>query len=148
MYSVIEAGGLQHKVTLGETLKVPKIDAEVGSEVTISKVLLLANGKEIKVGTPFISEAGIKVEVLSHGKGDKIKVFKKKRRKAYRRTYGHRQLFTEILVKEFFSGSESKVADKKVLKRERARVAALLKFKIQATPASDRAESKKSTKEE
>ncbi len=148
MYSVIEAGGTQHKVTLGETLKVAKIDAETGSEVTISRVLLLANGKEIKVGTPFISEAGIKVEVLSHGKGEKIKVFKKKRRKGYRRTSGHRQSFTEILVKEFFAGSDSKAADKKVLKRERARVAALSKLKIQAVPSSGKAKSEKSTKEE
>ena len=135
MYSVIEAGGLQYKVTLGEVLKVSKIDAEPGSELTITKVLLLSNGKEIKVGTPFISEAGVKVEVLCHGRADKIRVFKKKRRKGFRRTSGHRQFFTEILVKEFFSGSDRKVADKKVLKRERARMVALSKLKLQAVPA-------------
>jgi large subunit ribosomal protein L21 len=132
MYSIIESGGLQYKVTLGETLKVPRIEAEVGTEVTIPKVLLVANGEEIQVGTPHLPETGVTVEILSHDKDEKIRIFKKKRRKGYRKTQGHRQPFTQILVKEFVSGSEKEKADKKVVDRQRARVSALARLKMEA----------------
>jgi len=136
MYSIIESGGLQYKVTLGETLKVPRIEAEVGMEVTIPKVLMVANGEEIQVGTPHLPETGVKVEILSHDKNEKVRIFTRKRRKGYRKAQGHRQPFTQILVKEFFSGSERKRADKKVVDRQRARASALARLKIEAANPS------------
>ena len=129
MYTVIEAGGFQHKVSLGETLEVSKIDAEVGSDVTIPEVLLFNNGKEVKVGNPLVPESNVVAEVLAHGKGDKIKVFKKKRRKGYRRTAGHRQQFTTIMIKEMNCGSENLVADKKILVKGRSVVSSAGKGK-------------------
>jgi large subunit ribosomal protein L21 len=141
MYSVIETGGLQHKVSLGETLKVPKIDAEIGSDVTISKVLLLTDGKRVKIGAPLLEDAGVKVEILFHGKDDKIRVFKKKRRKGYRKTYGHRQQYTEILVKEFIYGEQHRSANKKAVTRAKARIAALSKLKTQDSTATKKAKS-------
>jgi large subunit ribosomal protein L21 len=127
MYSIIESGGFQYKVTLGETLKVPKIQAEVGAEITVSQVLLFADGDNISVGTPVLDNTSVIVEVLSHGKSDKIKVFKKKRRKGFRRTAGHRQDYTELLIKSFINGSNSHSVDIKIANRVRARVKALQK---------------------
>lgn len=145
MYSVIETGGLQHKVSLGETLKVPKLEAEVGSEVTLANVLLFTDGKEVRVGTPHLADTCVKAEILSHGKGDKVRIFKKKRRKGYRRTQGHRQHYTEILIKEFINGDKSKAADKKTIARARARLLAINKLKSPTTPLAkkDQPEEKK-----
>ncbi len=139
MYSVIKSGGFQQKVTIGETLKVPKLEAEVGSEISISDVLLVANGDKIEVGAPILDNASVKCEVLAHGKADKVKVFKKKRRQGYRRTQGHRQDFSEIIVVEIDSSAGKKSADKKAIERARVRAAAIAKAK---EPAQKKAKSK------
>lgn len=130
MYSIIETGGFQYKAELGKVLSIPSLaDAEVGSELELKSVLLFANGKEAKVGTPVLADALVKVEILRHDRSDKVLVFKKKRRKRYERKKGHRQGFTEVLVTELRSGSESSVVDKAVITRARARIVALLKEK-------------------
>ncbi|NLG39231.1 MAG: 50S ribosomal protein L21, partial [Fibrobacter sp.] len=78
MYSIVETGGFQYKVELGKAYKVPSIaEAAVGSTLELKSVLLFSNGKEVQVGTPVLSDATVKVEVLSHGKGDTVIVFKK-----------------------------------------------------------------------
>src|SRR5574344_2661442 len=83
MYSIVETGGFQYKVELGKTYKVPSIDgAAVGSTLELKSVLLFS-GKEVKVGTPVVADSLVKVEVLAHGKGDTVIVFKKKRRTRY-----------------------------------------------------------------
>lgn len=97
MYSIIRQGGMQFRAEKGSKLEVPKLEAEVGSEIEIKEVLLFS-GNELHVGRPVIENAVIRAKILSHGKGDKVKVFKKKRRKRYRRTVGHRQEFTLIEV--------------------------------------------------
>ncbi|NLB63563.1 MAG: 50S ribosomal protein L21 [Fibrobacter sp.] len=129
MYSIVETGGFQYKVELGKLLKVPTLEAEVGSQVEFKSVLLVANGSEVKVGTPVLDDATVKVEVIRHDRADKIIVFKKKRRKRYERKAGHRQGFTEVLVTEIQSGSDSVVVDPKVIERNRARAVALAKQK-------------------
>ncbi len=134
MYSVIECGGFQHKITVGETLKVPKMDAKVGDVVTISNVLLFANGATIVVGAPLVSGAAVKLEVLDQGKGDKVISFKRKQRKRYRRTVGHRQLHTEVLVTEISSGADKSAVDEKAKVRARARIKALAAQKVQNVP--------------
>lgn len=135
MYSIVETGGFQYKVELGKAYKVPSIaEAAVGSTLELKSVLLFSNGKEVQVGTPVLSDATVKVEVLSHGKGDTIIVFKKKRRTRYERKNGHRQGYTEVLVTEICSGKESAAVDPQIITRNRARVAALAKQKAQNVP--------------
>ena len=131
MYSVIACGGFQHKVVAGERVKVSKIEASVGDVITISDVLLFANGSEVKVGAPNVADASVKLEVLQHDRDDKIKVFKKKRRKRYRLTQGHRQHFTEVLVREITCGSDSAKVEDKTAERARTRARALEKMKLQ-----------------
>jgi large subunit ribosomal protein L21 len=131
MYSVIVSGGFQHKVTPGERVKLSKINAPVGEVLTVSDVLLFANGSTVKVGAPKVADATVKLEVLQHDRGDKVRVFKKKRRKRYRKTQGHRQHFTEVIVREISCGGESASAEETVVKQARVRAAALEKMKLQ-----------------
>ncbi len=134
MYSVIEYKGFQHKVTVGETLKLPLSEAKVGDELTVSDVLLFADGDAVTVGAPKISGATVKLEVLAHDMEDKIIVFKRKRRKRYRKTQGHRQDYTEVLVTEIVSGATKSSVDDKFKVRARARAKALAKLKVQNVP--------------
>jgi len=97
MYAVIETGGKQYKVGLGDRLKVEKLAVKEGESVEINRVLMIAEGDQITFGKN-ASDQPVKANVLGHGRGKKIKVFKKKRRKGYRRTQGHRQDFTEIEI--------------------------------------------------
>src|SRR3954471_21460624 len=131
MYSVIECGGFQHKVTVGETLKLPKMDAKIGDVVTVSNVLLFADGGNIVVGAPLVSGAAVTLEVLNQGKADKVISFKRKQRKRYRRTVGHRQQYTEVLVTGIASGSTKSNVDEKAKVRARARITALEARKVQ-----------------
>ena len=131
MYSVIANGGFQHKVIPGERVKLSKIKAAIGAVITVSDVLLFANGETVKVGTPLVADAAVQLEVLQHDRNDKVRVFKKKRRKHYRRTQGHRQDFTEVLVREISCGSEKSAVEEPVLQRARIRALALEKRKVQ-----------------
>jgi large subunit ribosomal protein L21 len=98
MYAVIKTGGKQYKVAAGDKLKVETIAAEVGSEITLDQVLMVADGEQVKMGQPTVSGAQVKATVVSHGRGDKIKIYKMRRRKHYRKTQGHRQNYTEIQI--------------------------------------------------
>ena len=98
MFAVIESGGKQLKVAEGDNLRVELLTGEEGSKVEFNKVLMISDGKKSKVGSPFLEKAKVIGKVVRHGKSDKIKVFKMKRRKGYRRTQGHRQSFTEVLI--------------------------------------------------
>ena len=131
MYSVIVSGGFQHKVTPGERVKLSKINAPVGEVLTVSDVLLISTGSSVLVGTPKVDGALVKLEILQHDRGEKIKVFKKKRRKRYRKTQGHRQHFTEVIVTEITGGGSTVKAEDIVIKQARTRAAALEKAKLQ-----------------
>jgi len=98
MYAVIKTGGKQYKVSTGGKLKVETLPVEVGGEVEIKDVLMVADGADIKVGTPLVAGASVKATVLAHGRGVKVMIFKMRRRKHYRKTQGHRQNFTEIRI--------------------------------------------------
>lgn len=99
MYAIVEQGGFQFRVTPGAEIEVPKMDAEIGEKVTLSRVLLIEKeGGETAIGNPLIENASARCEVVGHGKGDKILVQKFKRRKNYRRIHGHRTHFTRIRV--------------------------------------------------
>ena len=98
MYAVIKTGGKQYRVAAGEKIKVEQIAAEVGQEITIDEVLAVGNGADLKIGSPLVSGAVVKATVVAHGKHDKVRIFKMRRRKHYQKRQGHRQAFTEIEI--------------------------------------------------
>ena len=100
MYAVFKTGGKQFRAEPGTRLKVPSLKAEEGDTVTFDEVLLTGDGEEVKVGAPTVKGASVEAEVVGHGRTRKIIVFKRKRRKGYRRKQGHRQGFTEIQVND------------------------------------------------
>lgn len=100
MYAVVVTGGKQYKVAQGDRLRVEKLDAAVGTSVDLGQVQLIANDDGIVVDPQALTSAKVVAEVTAQGKGKKVRVFKKKRRKNYMRTNGHRQLYTELLVRE------------------------------------------------
>ena len=100
MYAVIESGGKQHRVALGETLKLEKLDVPEGETVDFDKVMMIGEGSDINIGSPFVDGGKVTAEVLAHGRGAKINIIKMRRRKHYRRQAGHRQWFTEVKIKE------------------------------------------------
>ena len=104
MYAVIKSGGKQYRVKQGDTIKVEKLTAEEGADVKIEDVLLLADGDNVKVGTPLVDGAAVTATVKSHGRADKVNVIKFKRRKHYMRRQGHRQSYTEIEVTGIAAG--------------------------------------------
>jgi large subunit ribosomal protein L21 len=105
MYAVVESGGKQYKVRSGEVVSFEKLSAEVGSDVKLEKVLLIQGDQSMTLGTPSIPGASVMGEVVAQGRGRKLVVFKKKRRKNYRRTQGHRQAYTQVRIKEIQPGS-------------------------------------------
>ncbi|MBU6438210.1 MAG: 50S ribosomal protein L21, partial [Betaproteobacteria bacterium] len=90
MYAVIKTGGKQYRVAAGEKIKVEQIAADIGQEVTLSDVLAVGNGSDIRVGTPLVAGATVKATVVSHGRGEKLRIFKLRRRKHYQKHQGHR----------------------------------------------------------
>jgi len=100
MYAVIKTGGKQYRVAAGEKIKVEQIPADVGSRITLDQVLLVGEGESVKIGTPVVAGATVTAEVLAHGRHDKVKIFKMRRRKHYQKHQGHRQNYTEIKIDE------------------------------------------------
>ncbi|MFS1914521.1 MULTISPECIES: 50S ribosomal protein L21 [unclassified Vibrio] len=98
MYAVFQSGGKQHRVSEGQTLRLEKLDVETGATVEFDKVLLVANGEEIAVGAPLVEGGKVIAEVVQHGRGDKVKIVKFRRRKHSRKQAGHRQWFTEVKI--------------------------------------------------
>ena len=98
MYAVIETGGKQYRVSQGQRLKVEKLDVDTGATVNLDKVLMVANGDDIKIGKPYLQGGQVTATVAGHGRGDKIRIVKFRRRKHYRKSQGHRQDFTEIEI--------------------------------------------------
>ena len=100
MYAVVRTGGKQYRLGVGDSVKVEKLPDAVGNIVELSQILMVSDGGEVKVGTPLVTGASVKAEIVGHGRNKKIRVFKMKRRKKYRRTQGHRQAFTQLKVTE------------------------------------------------
>ena len=100
MYAVIKTGGKQYRVSSGEKLRIELLQAEVGSAVQFAEVLAIGEGDSVKVGAPFIDGASVKATVVSQGRGDKVHIFKMRRRKHYRKSQGHRQSYTEVQIDE------------------------------------------------
>ena len=100
MFAIVEIAGQQFKVEKDQTLYVHRLQQEEGASIELDKVLLLDNNGKVSLGTPHVGGASVNATVLNHLKGDKVLVFKKKRRKGYRKLNGHRQFFTRIKIEE------------------------------------------------
>ena len=100
MYAVIKTGGKQYKVAAGDVLSVETLEGDAGKTVSFDEVLLVAKGEQITVGAPSIKGASVKAEVVKHGRGDKVRIVKHRRRKHYHKEQGHRQNFTEVKITE------------------------------------------------
>ena len=99
MYAVVKTGGKQYKVAPGEKLKIARIPADVGAEVTLDQVLMIVGeGDSVRLGQPIVSGAAVKATVVSQGRGEKVKIFKMRRRKHYQKHQGHRQNYTELRI--------------------------------------------------
>ena len=104
MYAVIQTGGKQYRVSEGDTLRVEKLGVDEGSEVGLEKVLMVADGDDIRVGTPYLDGGKVTATVKSHGRGKKVKIVKFKRRKQYLKRQGHRQWYTELEITGISAG--------------------------------------------
>ena len=98
MYAVVKSGGKQYKVSPGDVLRVEKVNAKVGEVVTLDDVLLMSDGDKVQVDPTELATAKVRARVTAHGRGQKIVIFKYKRRKGYRRKRGHRQQYTELAI--------------------------------------------------
>jgi len=98
MYAVIRTGGKQYRVAAGDKLKVERLPADVGAEIVLDQVLALGDGDNLKLGAPLLAGATVKATVVGHGRGDKVMIFKMRRRKHYKKSQGHRQPYTEIEI--------------------------------------------------
>ena len=104
MYAIIRTGGKQYRVQAGEQLRVEALAADVGASISLEEVLLVGAGDAVKVGAPFVSGAKVTATVVSHGRGDKLRIFKMRRRKHYQRSQGHRQSYTELRIDDILQG--------------------------------------------
>ncbi len=104
MYAVIQTGGKQYRVSEGTTLKVEKISADEGASVELDKVLMVADGDDVKVGAPYVEGGKVTATVKSHGRGKKVQIIKFKRRKHHMKRQGHRQAYTELEVTGISAG--------------------------------------------
>ncbi|MEO9137261.1 MAG: 50S ribosomal protein L21 [Casimicrobiaceae bacterium] len=98
MYAVVKTGGKQYKVAPGEKLKVEQLTADVGAEVILDQVLMVGEGETVRLGQPIVAGATVKATVIAHGRGEKIRIFKMRRRKHYQKHQGHRQNYTELEI--------------------------------------------------
>jgi len=98
MYAVVKTGGKQYKVAPGEKLKIEQIPADVGAQVTLDQVLMVGEGESVRVGQPTVTGVSVVATVVAHGRGEKVKIFKMRRRKHYQKHQGHRQNYTELRI--------------------------------------------------
>ncbi|MCK9530069.1 MAG: 50S ribosomal protein L21 [Gammaproteobacteria bacterium] len=98
MYAVVKTGGKQYRISEGETLRVEKLSADVGADIELSEVLMIADGDNIKIGAPFVAGGKVTATVTAHGRGEKVHILKFRRRKHYMKRAGHRQDYTELKI--------------------------------------------------
>jgi large subunit ribosomal protein L21 len=108
MYAIVDIAGQQFKVEKDQKIFVHRLEGDEGSSITLDKVLLVDNDGDVKVGMPSLTGVSVSAKILSHMKGDKVLVFKKKRRKSYQKLNGHRQFLTQIQIENIVTGSSPK----------------------------------------
>jgi large subunit ribosomal protein L21 len=105
MYAIIKTGGKQYRVKSGEQVRVESLTADVGAAVSFEEVLAVGEGDAVRVGAPLVSGAKVKATVLAHGRGEKVRIFKMRRRKHFQKTQGHRQNYTEVRIDDIVGGA-------------------------------------------
>jgi large subunit ribosomal protein L21 len=105
MYAIIKTGGKQYRVQSGEQVRVESLTADVGAAISFDQVLMVGAGDGVRVGAPLVSGAQVKATVLGHGRGDKVKIFKLRRRKHFQKSQGHRQGYTEVRIDDIVAGN-------------------------------------------
>src|SRR5512134_2345010 len=105
MYAIIKTGGKQYRVSSGEQVRVESLAAEGGAAVSFDQVLMVGAGDAVRVGAPLVAGAQVKATVLGHGRGDKVRIFKLRRRKHFQKTQGHRQGYTEVRIDDIVAGN-------------------------------------------
>jgi large subunit ribosomal protein L21 len=100
MYAVVKTGGKQYRVQSGESVRVESLPAEVGAAVSFDEVLMVGEGESVRVGTPLVAGAKVSATVVAHGRGEKVHIFKMRRRKHFQKSQGHRQGYTEVRIDE------------------------------------------------
>ncbi len=98
MYAVVKTGGKQYRVQSGESVRVESLPAEVGAAVSFDEVLMVGEGESVRVGKPFLAGAKVNATVVAHGRGEKVRIFKMRRRKHFQKSQGHRQGYTEVRI--------------------------------------------------
>ena len=141
MYAIVDIAGQQFKVEKDKKIYVHRLNVEAGSKVDFDKVLLIDNDGDVKVGTPILKNYIVSASVITHLKGDKVKVFKKKRRKGYQKLNGHRQALTQLLIEKIREGTAKPVTAPK--KEEKPKAATVETIKSQEAPVEKKAETKK-----
>ncbi len=152
MFAVLKTGGKQYKVAAGDILKIEKLSSDAGSSVEFKDIFMIGDDKSARVGTPMLDKASVKATILEQARGDKIIVFKKKRRQGYDRKNGHRQDLTVVHIDEIIEGGKSvakaerKVAAKKAAAKPAAEKKAPAKKAAAAKPAAKKADAKPAAK--
>lgn len=124
MYAVIKTGGKQYKVAAGDKIRVEQIPADVGAEIRIDQVLAVGSGESLAFGAPLVDGASVSATVLTHARGEKVRIFKMRRRKHYQKRQGHRQNYTELFIAGITSAAGNSSADAgPALERARKRAA-------------------------
>ena len=113
MYAVFATGGKQYRATTGDIIKIEKLEAEKGATIELDQVLMIGEGEDVQLGAPLLKGATVEARVVDHGRGDKVRIIKFKRRKKYRRQMGHRQYFTQIEITGINGPKKAKKASKK-----------------------------------
>ncbi|HIN13865.1 MAG TPA: 50S ribosomal protein L21 [Gammaproteobacteria bacterium] len=142
MYAVFKTGGKQYRATQGQKIKLEKLNANSGDKVLFTEVLMVGEGSDVDIGTPYLTNASVEATVLEEGKDKKIEVIKFKRRKNYKRTFGHRQCYTLVEITGIKLKKETKSQPKKAAKPKKA--AAKIK-KAAAKPKKKPTANKKKT---
>ena len=147
MYAVFRSGGKQYRASKGEVLRLEKLEADEGAEVSFDEVLLVGDGKDIKVGSPLLSGTSVSAKVLKQGKTKKVSVVKFRRRQNYLRQHTHRQYFTEVEITDISSGGKAAPAkaDEKTAEEKPAAKKATKK-KVAKKPAAKKKAAKKKAK--
>jgi len=105
MYAIIKTGGKQYRVHAGDQVRVETLAADVGAAVSFDQVLVVGAGDAVRVGAPLVAGAAVNATILAHGRGEKVKIFKLRRRKHYQKTQGHRQNYTEVRIDDIVGGA-------------------------------------------
>ena len=105
MYAVVRSGGKQYRVSPGGSVRVERLSGEVGASITLDEVLMVGEGDQVRVGAPLVSGAKVQATVVSHGRGDKVKIYKLRRRKHFQKSQGHRQSYTEVRIDDIVAGA-------------------------------------------